>query len=79
MVSKMVGIKIKKGQHLHLETPGGGGYGKASERDLKAVVRDVGLGYVTPEGAKRDYSVVLNENGTVDQEQTDKLRALVSQ
>ena len=79
MVSKMVGIKIKKGQHLHLETPGGGGYGKASERDPKAVVRDVGLGYVTPEGAKRDYGVVLNKNGTVDQEQTDKLRASVSQ
>ena len=79
MVSKMVGIKIKKGQHLHLETPGGGGYGKASERDPKAVERDVGLGYVTPEGAKRDYGVVLNKNGTVDQEQTDKLRASVSQ
>ena len=79
MVSKMVGIKIKKGQHLHLETPGGGGYGKASERDPKAVERDVGLGYVTPEGAKSDYGVVLNKNGTVDQEQTDKLRASVSQ
>jgi N-methylhydantoinase B len=77
MASKMVGIKIKKGQHLHLETPGGGGYGNSKDRDPEAVKRDVGLGYVTMEGAKHDYGVVLNENGTVDQTQTDKLRASI--
>ena len=74
MASKMVGIKIKKGQHLHLETPGGGGYGNSKDRDPEAVMRDVGLGYVTMEGAKHDYGVVLNENGNVDQTQTNKLR-----
>jgi N-methylhydantoinase B len=79
MASKMVGIKIKKGQHLHLETPGGGGYGNSNDRDPEAVMRDVGLGYVTLEGAKRDYGVILNENGTVDQTQTNKLRASISQ
>ena len=42
----MVGIKIKKGQHLHLETPGGGGYGNSKDRDPEAVMRDVGLGYL---------------------------------
>ena len=77
MASKMVGIKIKKGQHLHLETPGGGGYGNSKDRDPEAVMRDVRLGYVTMEGAKHDYGVVLNENGTVDQTQTDKLKASI--
>lgn len=78
MASKMVGIKIKKGQHLHLETPGGGGFGNSNDRDPEAVMRDVGLGYVTKEGAKNDYNVVLNDNGTVDQIQTDKLRASIN-
>jgi len=77
MASKMVGIKIKKGQHLHLETPGGGGYGNSKDRDPEAVMRDVRLGYVTMEGAKHNYGVVLNENGTVDQTQTDKLKASI--
>ncbi len=47
MVSKMVGIQLKKGQRVRLETPGGGGYGRAEERDDAARARDVALGYVT--------------------------------
>ena len=53
MVSKMVGIKIKKGQRLHLETPGGGGYGNPSERDTKAILRDIKLGYIDAQSAHR--------------------------
>ncbi len=30
MASKMVGIKLKRGQAVRLETPGGGGYGDAA-------------------------------------------------
>jgi N-methylhydantoinase B len=55
MVSKMVGIRLAKGQRVRLETPGGGGYGPVAERDPEAVARDVRLGYVTPEAAARDY------------------------
>jgi N-methylhydantoinase B len=55
MVSKGVGIKLMRGQRLHLETPGGGGYGDAHERDRDAIARDLRLGYLTPAGAKRDY------------------------
>jgi N-methylhydantoinase B len=47
MVSKMVGIKLKRGQRLRLETPGGGGYGDPAERAPDAIARDVALGYVT--------------------------------
>ncbi|MBT5158916.1 MAG: hydantoinase B/oxoprolinase family protein [Alphaproteobacteria bacterium] len=74
MASKMVGIKIKKGQHVHLETPGGGGYGQALQRDPLAVARDFQLGYVSRDGAARDYAVALNDDGSVNTPKTEQLR-----
>ncbi|MEL0020571.1 MAG: hydantoinase B/oxoprolinase family protein, partial [Rickettsiales bacterium] len=59
MASKMVGIKLERGRRLRLETPGGGGYGRVGERDPAAVERDVKLGYVSPEGAARDYGYAV--------------------
>ncbi len=47
MISKMVGIKLKRGQRVRLETPGGGGYGDPARRDPAAAARDRALGYVT--------------------------------
>jgi N-methylhydantoinase B len=79
MASKMVGIKIKKGQHVHLETPGGGGYGQALERDPQAVARDFHLGYVSQEGAARDYAVALNDDGSVNTSKTEQLRQVAAQ
>jgi len=78
-VSKMVGIKIRKGQRLHLETPGGGGYGSPRERDPAAVIRDVARGYVTPEGAARDYAVAIAADGTQDIEKTRELKKAAGQ
>ena len=46
-VSKMVGIKLKQGERVRLETPGGGGYGAAGERDPQAIATDRRLGYTT--------------------------------
>lgn len=47
LVSKITGIKLKKGQRVRLETPGGGGYGKATERPKSLHENDVAQGYVT--------------------------------
>jgi N-methylhydantoinase B len=47
MLSKMVGIKLKRGERVRLETPGGGGYGDPAERSPDAIARDLALGYVT--------------------------------
>jgi N-methylhydantoinase B len=55
LVSKVTDIKIRRGQKVRLETPGGGGFGDPLERDPERVARDVRLGYVTPEAAARDY------------------------
>jgi N-methylhydantoinase B len=52
MASKMVGLKIKRGERLRLETPGGGGYGAAGERSRDLVERDLALGYTTKGGRR---------------------------
>ena len=54
MVSKMVGIKLKKGERVRLQTPGGGGYGAPADRLQAARERDLALGYVTAGAAKKE-------------------------
>lgn len=48
MVSKMLGIRLQRGERVRLETPGGGGWGEPQQRDAKARSRDEALGYVSP-------------------------------
>jgi N-methylhydantoinase B len=47
--------EMKAGERFLLQSAGGGGYGDPRRRDRAAVARDVAEGYVTPEGAARDY------------------------
>ena len=61
----MTDIKIKRGQKVRLETPGGGGFGDPATREPALVARDVRLGYVTREAAERDYEVTFNADGSV--------------
>ena len=78
MASKMVGIDLARGQAVRLESPGGGGYGPALERDPAKVAEDVRLGYVSAEAARRDYLVALDEAGAVDHAATTALRGAAS-
>lgn len=73
-VSKMVGIKINRGQHLRLETPGGGGYGNPFERDPEAIMSDIRDGYVSIESAKHQYGVVIDKDGSLDTAKTEACR-----
>ena len=50
LVSKITGVRMKKGQRLRLETPGGGGYGDAAERPSELTEQDLRQGYVTGKG-----------------------------
>ena len=61
LASKMLGIKLKRGQSVRLETPGGGGYGPASERDPQLIARDVALGLITSDEATRLYGTTWTE------------------
>ncbi|MBL8839056.1 MAG: hydantoinase B/oxoprolinase family protein [Alphaproteobacteria bacterium] len=74
MVSKHVGAKLTRGEHLVLETPGGGGYGAAWERDPGRVARDVRLGYISAEAARRHYGVIVGADFAVDDAATASLR-----
>ncbi|MGB9114567.1 hydantoinase B/oxoprolinase family protein [Bradyrhizobium sp.] len=75
LVSKVTDIRIDAGRHVRLETPGGGGFGNPLTRDPVRVARDVDLGYVTPAAARKDYGVVIGEDGAVDAAATAVLRS----
>jgi N-methylhydantoinase B len=47
--------ELKAGEGFYLDKAGGGGYGDPAKRDPDAIARDIAEGYVTPEGARRDY------------------------
>ncbi|MNU47008.1 Acetophenone carboxylase delta subunit [compost metagenome] len=47
MSSKMLGIQLRRGDRVRLETPGGGGYGEPARRDPKAREHDRKMGYVS--------------------------------
>jgi N-methylhydantoinase B len=75
MASKIVGVHIERSQRLRLETPGGGGYGRALDRNPESVARDLRLGYITAEHTEADYGVVIGPDGSVDDAATRDLRA----
>ena len=49
LVSKITGIKLRKGQKVRLETPGGGGYGKPADRLQHLIDNDMAQGYISKE------------------------------
>jgi len=68
-------LTLHQGESLHVDTPGGGGYGDPLERDPEAVQQDVYDRRVTVLMAREQYGVVLQEPAlVVDQEATQCLR-----
>jgi N-methylhydantoinase B len=59
--------------------PGGGGLGNPRRRPVAVVADDVRQGFISAEAARRDYGVAVNDDGTVDETQTAKLRALAAE
>ena len=47
LASKITGVKLRRGQRVRLETPGGGGYGDAQERPEELIRNDLAQGYVS--------------------------------
>jgi N-methylhydantoinase B len=75
LISKVTDVKIRRGQKVRLETPGGGGFGDPATRDPERVARDVRFGYISPGAAVSDYKVVLKSDGSVDAAATLSARA----
>ncbi|WP_188259511.1 hydantoinase B/oxoprolinase family protein [Azospirillum tabaci] len=74
LASKVTDVKIRDGQRVRLETPGGGGWGDPRRRDAEAVARDVRLGYLGAEAARSAYGVALTDDGALDVAATAALR-----
>ena len=61
LASKIRGIRLKQGQAVRLETPGGGGYGPTAERVPLAVARDVASGLLSAANADETYGSAWRE------------------
>lgn len=48
-------VVLKTGDRLEVETPGGGGWGKTSERSAAAIELDLAEGLITPQAARQIY------------------------
>ena len=58
---------LKTGDVVHVNLPGGGGYGDPLQRDAQRVVWDVIEGYITPEEAEKKYGVVVRYTGEAEE------------
>jgi len=57
---------LAKGEVIHVNLPGGGGYGDPFQRAPEKVLWDVIEGYVTAEAAERQYGVAVVYRGAAD-------------
>ncbi len=60
-------LVLEPSDRVQLNLPGGGGYGDPLTRNPENVLEDVISGYVSVEGAERDYGVVVRFTGADDQ------------
>ncbi|MSO65342.1 MAG: hydantoinase B/oxoprolinase family protein [Alphaproteobacteria bacterium] len=72
-LSKIDRLQANAGDFVTVMMPGGSGYGDPFLRDPELVRRDARFGFVSREGAERDYGVVIGAGG-VDVEATARLR-----
>jgi N-methylhydantoinase B len=75
MASKITGVKLRQGQRLRLESPGGGGWGAPETREPSRVAADVRNGFIDSTAASSLYRVALKPDGEVDDAATARLRA----
>jgi N-methylhydantoinase B len=74
---KIKPTEIDAGDAFLIETAGGGGFWSPLERNAERVLSDVRAGYVSLEAARRDYGVVIEQQGRrfkLDTEATAALR-----
>src|SRR5712692_8470095 len=72
-------LDMHSGDAFQVDMPGGGGFGEPFARPPEEVLEDVLNGYVSIEGAARDYGVVIDpESRTVRPDETARLRSVPS-
>ena len=73
----MAAGELKQGDVLYLHCQGGGGYGDPIRRDVDAVATDLRNGKITQATAESAYGVIINAEGKVAAEPTDRRRASI--
>ena len=80
-------IDLDSADVVHVNLPGGGGYGDPMKRDVEKVLWDVIEGYISPKEAEKKYGVAVNyigksddlvrlpENWAIDRQKTAELRS----
>ena len=68
-------VDVRDGQLVRSISAGGGGYGYPHQRSAELVARDLMLGRITAERARQIYGVAVNSDGSIDAEETARLRA----
>ena len=68
-------LPVTKGTVIRAQTTGGGGWGDPLDRDPERVLLDVLNRYVSRQGARDDYGVVITEGEQIDPKATETLRA----
>jgi N-methylhydantoinase B len=74
-------VALQSGDGFLVEVGGGGGYWNPLERDPERVLADVRAGYVSLEAARRDYGVIIHQEGRhfrIDSAATAELRKSVT-
>jgi N-methylhydantoinase B len=56
-------VDLGAGDTVHVNLPGGGGYGDPLQRDVQRVLWDVIEGYITPKEAEQKYGVEVRYTG----------------
>ena len=69
-------VKLEPGESVVGFSCGGGGYGSPLEREPARVAWDVVEGLVSTERAAKDYGVVVDNHGNVDESETARLRTV---
>jgi N-methylhydantoinase B len=59
-------VDLDNGDVVHVNLPGGGGYGSPFQRDPEKVRWDVVEGYITAGAAEKDYGVSVRYTGKPD-------------
>jgi|TARA_B110000503_G_scaffold34630_1_gene56421 N-methylhydantoinase B len=74
-LSKEQGIQLRKGDTVHVKTPGGGGYGKSFDRNEDLVLKDVKEQKYTIDDAIKIFGVFIDkETFKIDKLKTKSLR-----
>ena len=77
-IGKVDVLRLQPGDVVSIFSPSGGGHGDPRERDPELVRRDVRAGFLSEQRAREAYGVVLQEDGQVDLDATERARKSMS-